>query len=196
MWVRRFPRDSMGDGSLIAPVHEVRHGLLVRPRRHEQTHAFLTVPGCHRPIGPVSILEECSSLEAGCFLDLLKRLKCVDREERQEADRTYAQSREANESQTFSKDVNFRRDGLHRGGLQRRLDHPGIGLCPNCVLRQTGVQLAKIKRGVKFLFLDVMFDFGDLLSKGLAVLVVLLTRGHTSKRTLKFGVRPLALPAS
>jgi hypothetical protein len=59
-------------------------------------------------------------------------------------------------------------------GLQRGIDYTRVGLRPCFVLRQNEFQLAKVKCGVDVVTVDVLFNPGKLVSKSLAILVVLL----------------------
>jgi len=59
------------------------------------------------------------------------------------------------------------------------INHLNIGLHPDLVLSQMGRQLPEIERSVDFLILYVPFNLSKLLNENLAVVVKLLTGGHT-----------------
>lgn len=93
----RFGLFPMNDGSLVAPVQESRHGRRMGASGHVSAHALLTVPSGHGPEGPASIGQNLSTLKPWSSPDLTQGTQRSKGEERQEADRTESQARDADE---------------------------------------------------------------------------------------------------
>jgi transaldolase len=82
---------------LVAPVKQMRHRRAVRTVSHVGAHALPAVPGGHGPESPAFVSQHGAALESICPPYLAYRALAVHREERQETDRTNAQTCDADE---------------------------------------------------------------------------------------------------
>ena len=87
----------VGDGRLIAPIQEMRHGPFVCVRGHEVAHLLLGVPRCHGPVRPVSIREKRTTLKAGRPPDLPQRAMGIENKKREKTNRTDPEASETDE---------------------------------------------------------------------------------------------------
>ena len=97
----RFRLNPMSNRSLVAPVQQTRHGLLMRACGHEGEHALLAVPGRHRPECPATVSQQRAILKPGRLLHLIERAQSVNRKERNETNRPDSKPRQADEGHSF-----------------------------------------------------------------------------------------------
>jgi hypothetical protein len=81
-------------GSLIAPLHQPRHRLLVRSGRHIPPHVLHPIPGRHRPVSPVPIRQKLPRQKPRSLPNLIQRPRRIQPKPRQKPQRPQPQPRQ------------------------------------------------------------------------------------------------------
>jgi hypothetical protein len=85
---------------LIAPLHQVRHRLLMIARQHVSTHGLLALPRRHRPERPLPIRQQAPTQKPLRPLHLPVRPQRVPRKRRHKPNRPHSQPRKTDEDHT------------------------------------------------------------------------------------------------
>jgi hypothetical protein len=93
----------MRNGSLVAPVEEMRHGPFVGAGDHVLPHARLRIPCCHGPEGPLPIGQQRTALKSGGLPYLPQRAERVQDKQGDETEGPDSQAGQADEGHGWLK---------------------------------------------------------------------------------------------